>query len=100
VNGGIEFRVGLLADRSRVLCEIAGSEVTFTSWATAHLRLPNGFAFSGRRVSYVFLVAITGLLSLNGLYHIFSKLKMTKYFGIKLMKPDAQKRADFRVKSG
>ena len=65
VAGGIEFGVGLLADRSRVLREIAGTEVTFTSWATAHLKLPNRFAFSGRRVTYVFLVAITGFLSLN-----------------------------------
>ena len=65
IFGGIEFGVGLLADRSRVLWEIAGSEVTFTSWATAHLKLPHRFAFSGRRVTCVFLVTITGFLSLN-----------------------------------
>ena len=65
IFGGIEFGVGLSADRSGVLCEIAGSEVTFTSWATAHLRLPNRFAFSGRHVTYIFLATITGFLSLN-----------------------------------
>ena len=73
MNGGIKV-AWLLADRSRVLCEIAGSEVTFTSWATAHLKLPNRFAFSGRHVIYVFLVASTGFLSLDRLYHLFSKL--------------------------
>ena len=65
MTGGIKLEVGLLAERSGVLCEITGTEVTFTSWATAHLKLPNRFAFSGRRVSYVFLVARPGFLSLN-----------------------------------
>jgi len=66
----------------------------------AHLKPPNRFAFSGRHVSYVFLAFRPGFLSLNGLCHLFSKLKLTKYYGIKLKKPDAQKRADIGVKSG
>ena len=92
--GGIEF-AGLSAELG-MLCEITGTEVTFTCWAPAHLKPSYRFAFSWRRVTNVFLATRRGFLSFNGLYHIFSKLKMTKYFGINLMKPDAQKRADFR----
>ena len=74
IFGGIEFGIGLLADRSGVLGEIAGTDIKFTSWATAHLKPPHRFAFSGRRVTCVFLVASTGFLSLDRLYHLFSKL--------------------------
>ena len=95
MTGGIKLEVGLLAERSGVLCEITGTEVTFTCWAPAHLKPSYRFAFSWRRVTNVFLATRWGYLSLNGLYHIFSKLKMTKYFGINLKNHDDQKESDF-----
>ena len=94
VFGGIEV-AGLSAEFG-MSSEITGTEVTFTCWATAHLKPPNRFAFSWRHVTNVFLAYRPGFLSLNGLYHLFFKLKMTKYFGINLMKPKIQKESDFR----
>ena len=93
VFGGIE--VAKLSAELGMLCEITGTEVTFTCWAPAHLKPSYRFAFSWRRVTNVFLATRRGFLSFNGLYHIFSKLKMTKYFGINLMKPNYQKESDF-----
>ena len=93
VFGGIE--VAGLSANSGMLREITGTEVTFTCWATAQLKPLNMFAFSWRHITNVFLAVRPGFLSLNGLYHLFSKLKMTKYFGINLMKPNYQKESDF-----
>ena len=94
VNGGIEA-AGLSAE-SGVPREMVWLKATTTCWAVTHLVPANTPVFGRWYITYVFLVTRPGFLSLNGLYHIFSKLKMTKYFGINLMKTDAQKRADFR----
>ena len=93
VFGGIEG-AGLLADSS-MLREILRSNTTTTCWAVTHLVPANTSVFGRERIAYVFLVTRPGFLSINGLYHIFSKLKMTKYFGINLMKLNDQKESDF-----
>ena len=94
ILGGIEA-AGLSAD-SGVLGEMLRSNATTTCCAVTHLVPANTSVFGRGCITYVFLATRLGFLSLKGLYHIFSKLKMTKYFGVKLMKPDAQKEADFR----
>ena len=80
VLGGIEL-AGLSAD-SGVLRKITGAEVTSTGWTTAHLEPPNRFGFSWRCITYVLFAIRPGLLSLFRLYHLFSKLKLTKYYEI------------------
>ena len=89
IFGGIEG-AGLSADAS-VLREMLRSNSTTTCWAFTHLVPANTSVFGRERIAYVFLVTRPGFLSVNGLYHLFSKLKMSKYFGINLMKPNYQK---------